>query len=111
LGELIDLARYRGLEAPAAGAAREGACESCMGRAAVAEVFRSDAVAAGLGGRLQCQRCLAAELRRGRCAAESRRAELRLARRLRGAVRAVRVELDWDVRLGRARALDGARLD
>jgi hypothetical protein len=77
----------------------------------VAEVLRSDAVRAGLGGRLQCARCLAAEVRRARCGPEARRAELKLAQRLRGADLPVRIELEWDVRRGRALALDGAALD
>jgi hypothetical protein len=90
--------------------AREGICESCGRRAAAAEVFRSDAVEAGLGGRLQCARCLAGELRRKRCGPDARRAELALALRLRGALRPIRIELDWDVRQERALALDGKPL-
>jgi hypothetical protein len=90
--------------------ARTGTCESCARREAAAEVFRSDAVAAGLGGRLQCARCLAAELRHGRCAPDARRVHLLLAQRLRGAQRTLRLEVDWDVRRGCAVSLDGARL-
>ena len=119
MGELIDLAPYLALRSGARRPgrdpqdppqARAGTCESCGGRAAVAEVFRSDAVAAGLGGRLQCARCLAAELRRARCGPDARRAERLLALRLRGAAHPLRLELAWDVRSGRALALDGVPL-
>jgi hypothetical protein len=116
MGEVIDLARYRiprpgrPPEAPCA-PAREGICESCTSRRAVAEVFRSDAVDSGLGGRLQCGRCLAAELRAGRCGPDARRAEARLAWLLRGRERSLRIELEWDVHFERAIALDGMPLD
>ena len=125
MGELIELAPYLRLRSSAArGAgpvppspvhcalppAREGVCESCSRRDAVAEVFRSDAVEAGLGGRLQCARCLAGELRRKRCGPDARHAERMLALRLRGALRTIRVDLDWDVRQERAVALDGEPL-
>jgi hypothetical protein len=117
MGEVIELAPYLSLrsrqfpESPEAQPARAGRCESCALRAAAAEVFRSDAVAAGLGGRLQCARCLAAELRRGRCGPDARRAEARLAWRLRGAEHSIAIRIDWDVRQGRARALDGVPLE
>jgi hypothetical protein len=119
VGELIELAPYLRLRSPVAGTgrtcgappAREGDCESCASRAAVAEVFRSDAVVAGLGGRLQCARCLAAELRRKRCGPEAQRAEHLLSARLRAATRALRIELEWDVRQERALALDGVPLE
>jgi len=116
MGEVIDLSRYRMPRAarpqvPDRPPAREGTCESCAGRKAVAEVFRSDAVESGLGGRLQCGRCLAAELRAGRCGPDARRAEARLAWLLRGREHSVRLELEWDVRFERAVALDGDALD
>ena len=91
--------------------ARSGQCESCTRRSAAAEVFRSDALAAGLGGRLQCERCLAADLRRGRCGPDAARVQALLARRLRGTDRAIRLRVDWDVRLERAVSLDGILLE
>jgi hypothetical protein len=121
VGELIQLKPYLDLRSAARRSARRepaapqpearsGACESCEKRSARAEVFRSDALAAGLGGRLQCERCLAAELRRGRCGPDARTTQRLLAQRLRGALRTLRLEVDWDVHLGRAVALDGERL-
>jgi hypothetical protein len=117
MGDVIDLAPYLSLRSrvfpgsPEPRPARAGRCESCAQREAAAEVFRSDAVAAGLGGRLQCARCLAAELRRGRCGPEARRAETQLAWKLRDAEHSIAIQIDWDVRQGRARALDGVPLE
>jgi hypothetical protein len=116
MGEVIELSRYRmprpaRPQGPNRPPARQGTCESCGGRKAVAEVFRSDAVESGLGGRLQCGRCLAAELRAGRCGPDARRAEARLAWLLRRCAHSVRIELEWDVHFERALALDGVPLD
>jgi hypothetical protein len=104
MGDVIDLALH--LEQRR----RARACESCAQRPAAARVFRSDAIAAGLGARRQCLRCLAAELRRGRCGPDAQQAVNLLAQRLRGSASDAPLALEWDVRAERAVALDGVNL-
>ncbi len=88
----------------------EGVCESCRRRPAVAEVHRSDAIDAGLGGMLQCRRCLASELSHNRCGPEARRAEWAVAAVLREADQVVRIDIAWDTGRERALSVDGIRL-
>ena len=113
MGELIDLAPYLRLRSPAARCAgrgparplprslrrgRKGDCESCERRAAVAEVFRSDAVEAGLGGPAAVRALSGGGAAARRCGPDARRAELLLASGCAARERSIRMQLDWDVR-------------
>jgi hypothetical protein len=88
-----------------------GLCDTCGRRRAVAEVFRSDAVEAGLGGMYQCRSCLCGDLQHNRVGPAAKRAEWVLAQLLTGADALLRIELEWDPHRERAVALDGIRLD
>jgi hypothetical protein len=88
-----------------------GLCDTCGRRRAVAEIFRSDAVAAGLGGMYQCHTCLRGELQHNRPAHAARRAEWLLTQILGDRDTVVRLELEWDPHRECAVALDGVRLE
>ena len=88
----------------------EGLCETCTRYFAVAEVFRSDALDAGLGSILQCRRCLSAELSHNRDQAEAKRAEWVVSSLLGDGRDIVRLEIDWDISRERASAVDGIGL-
>jgi hypothetical protein len=85
----------------------DGLCETCTRYFAVAEVFRSDALDAGLGSILQCRRCLSAELGHNRSLAEAKRAEWVVSSLLGDDTGIVRLQIDWDISRERASAVDG----
>ena len=87
-------------------------CQTCGQRSAAADVYRSDAVDSGLGGRLYCRRCLIAELRHNRLAPRCGKTEWLVAEILSDADDGdpVRVEITWDAVRQRAIRLDGVLL-
>lgn len=97
---LEDLERARAL----------GLCDTCGSDAAVAEVYRSDAVEAGLGAMYQCQTCLAGELRFRRSGTEARQIHWWIAHLMRERRGLVPVHITWDRRAERAVAVAGRPL-
>ncbi len=87
-------------------------CDTCGRREAVADVYRSDAVEAGLGGLYQCRRCLIEEIRHNHDASVTKRVAGLVNRvlRERDGDDLVRVDIVWDRHAERAVEFEGVRI-